>query len=112
MKLLNFLKSLQNKKNLDFKDLQIGQVVEIKYKDPKAMGFLNNTITCTRLNDDEMKYRVIKETVISKYRQKDLYKWLVGIKSFKKIIHNNEEISYEREYLFLEEEIEYIRELK
>jgi len=111
MKFFDYIKSFRKAKILAFKDIQVGQLVELKYKHPNEMGFLNNSTTCTRLNDDELNSRIIKGSIISKYKQQSLYKWLIGIKSFKMVLIDGQEVSFEREYLFLEEEIEYIREL-
>jgi hypothetical protein len=98
-------------KKIDISSLKVGQLVELKYKHPKEMGFLHNSTTCTRLNEDELENRTIKGSITSIYKQPSICKWFIGIKSYKKSYGNSVEESYERHYLFIEDEIDYIREL-
>lgn len=89
-------------------NLEMGSFIELSYKHPKDVGIINKDhLTCTRLNLDEIENRKIKGFVYSKYYDKNLRKWLLGVRACKK--NGNEMI--ERDFLFLEYEIEKIRVL-
>ena len=100
----------RKRQDIEISKLSTGALVELKYRHPREMGFLSDNVTCTRLNGDELENRVIKGSITSVYRQPGILKWFVGIKCYKRNVNNHEE-NYERHYLFIEDEIEYIREL-
>lgn len=89
-------------------DLQVGDIVELSYYHPKELGFFNdNEFTCTRLNPDEIQNRKIKGIVVKTFKNQDLYKWFIEVKTQK--IYDN--IPVERCFLFLEDEIETLRRI-
>ena len=107
MSFFDFFKNV--KKEILIKDLEIGSFLELEYKHPSKVGIINsNALTCTRLNEDELKNRKIQGFIISKYFDNELRIWFLGIRSCKK---NGNEIK-ERNFLFLETEIEKYRILK
>jgi hypothetical protein len=109
--MFQYLKSIFNSKenNLSIKDVELGKFLELEYKHPNSLGIINsNSLTCTRLNQDELQNRKIQGFITSKYFDNNLRIWFLGIKSYKK--NGNEMI--ERNYLFIENEIEKIRLLK
>ena len=105
----NIFKKQFNKNTISIKELDIGNFLELEYKDPKTIGIINsNTLTCTRLNQDELTNRKIKGFVTSKQFDNNLRIWFIGFRSCKK--NGNEML--ERNFLFLETEIEKIKLLQ
>lgn len=105
--MLSYFRDFFKKKpKLEVKDLTIGVFLELEYKHPKSVGIITpNSLTCTRLNSDELENRKIQGFATNKYFNKELRIWFVSVRSCKKV--GNEII--ERDYLFLENEIERIR---
>lgn len=107
--MLQYVKNLFAKKKhqeIFVKDVDIGVFLELEYKDPKTVGIISeHSLTCTRLNDDELKNRKIQGFTISKYFDNNLRIWFIGVRACKK--YGNE--IKERDFLFLENEIEKIR---
>jgi hypothetical protein len=110
MVFLQKLKSMFKKQEpVKISDLKIGDVVELSYHHPKDLGFFNeNQLTCTRLNPDELENRKIKGIIISVYRNQEIYRWFLEVKTHK----TYDSIPVERCFLFMENEIETIRKLK
>ena len=104
-----YKKLFNKKKEISIKDLEIGSFLKLEYKDPKTIGIISqNSLTCTRLNNDELINRKIQGFVITKYYNNDLRLWFIGIRACKK---NGNQI-FERDFLFLETEIKEFELLK
>lgn len=89
-------------------DLQVGDIVELSYRHPKDLGFFNdNELICTRLNPDEIENRKIKGIVVKTFRNQELYKWFLEVKTQK--VYGN--MPVERCFLFMEDEIETLRRI-
>ena len=107
--LQKFLSLFQQKnKQISVTDLKIGDIIELSYHHPKNLGFFSdNQLICTRLNPDEIDNRTIKGIVTNVFRNADLLKWFLEVKT-QKILNGR---SVERKFLLLENEIERIRKL-
>jgi hypothetical protein len=89
-------------------DLKIGDVVELTYYHPSEIGFLDdNQFTCTRLNDDELENRTIKGIVVNTFKNLDLLKWFIEVKTQK----NYNGVPVERCFLLMENEIKSLRRI-
>lgn len=95
-------------KPITIADLTIGDLVEVSYHHPKDLGFFTeNQLTCTRLNPDELDNRKIKGIVIRTFKNPDIFKWFIEIKTQK--IYDG--FSVDRCFLLMETEIEMIRRI-
>lgn len=103
-----FKKLFKKKVPVTIADLQIGDIVELSYYHPQELGFFNdNEFTCTRLNPDEIENRKIKGIVVKTFKNQDLYKWFLEIKTQK--VYGN--VPVERCFLFIEDEVETLRRI-
>jgi hypothetical protein len=88
--------------------LKTGQAIEVRFHDPKTLGFINqNELSYTRLNPDELEDRTIQGIVEHVTWEHDIGH-LLKVATFQ--IRENKPLF--RSYLFLEGEIEYVRVLK
>lgn len=102
-KLKNFFKK---EEKITIADLKVGDIVELTYYHPKELGFFNdNELICTRLNPDEIENRKIKGVVVKTFKNQELYKWFIEVKTHK--VYDN--IPVERCFLLMEDEIETLR---
>lgn len=89
-------------------ELKTGDIVELSYFHPKELGFFNdNEFTCTRLNPDEIQNRKIKGIVVKTFKNEELYKWFLEVKTQK--VYND--VPFDRNFLFMEDEIETLRKI-
>ena len=103
MSIFNFLTRFKKETKIELRELEIGSFIEVSYKDPKSLGIISeNTLTCTRLNQDEVINRKITGFITSKYFDDYLRIWFLGVRACKK---NGNQI-IERDFLFMENEIE------
>lgn len=107
--MFKLLKNFFNKElPITIADLQTGDIVELTYYHPKELGFFNdNEFICTRLNPDEIQNRKIKGIVVKTFKNQELYKWFLEVKTQK--VYDN--MPVERCFLFMEDEIETIRKV-
>ena len=104
-KLVDYLRGTKNP-SVTVEELKIGNILELTYKHPREVGIVGeDSLTVTRLNQDELDNRTIQGTVTNVFREKSLYKWFLCVRVYK----NNNGISSLREFTFMEDEIESFR---
>lgn len=101
-KLFSHKEEKKKKKNLppvSLKGIHIGDLIKLKFKDPKTIGFSSEELP-PRIDYTDMKTRVLQGSV-------------VGIVDFNGIlavnflvVKSNEHGPYTRQYVFLEDEVE------
>ena len=88
--------------------LKTGQAIEVRFRDPKTLGFMDkNELSYTRFNPDELENRTLQGIVEHVVWEHDIG-WLLKVSTFQ--VRGNKPLF--RSYLFLEQEIEYVRVLK
>ena len=95
----------KSQKFLEVKEAQPGQIVEIRFHDPRKLGMHDPLgLSCTRFNDDELENRLIQGTVehVDNWEGSPNFGWFISVTSIKGA-------GQQRKYLFLEHEIDTIR---
>ena len=112
--MMNFIKTLFNKEkekiksNFDLiKEIPIGIVIKINFKDPRTIGIIDPSSKLTRRYDEEdLKNRILIGTVLTKKLMNDML--FIELGCFK--IRNGMRV--ERTYTLMVEEIEHIEIIK
>jgi hypothetical protein len=93
----------------EIKDLSVGKAVEVKFKDPKTIGFIDNReLSYTRFNPDELVGERLIQGIVEKIELWPNIGYVLTVATFQ--MRNNQ--SRFRSFMFLENEIENIRLLK
>lgn len=101
--MLFFSKFFKKKKYLTIDEVQIGQMVEVTFRDPRDIGIqVPGQLTCTRFNPEEFEKRVVKGFVKHKGEHN-------ATPFGKHITIETRRLERQREFLFLDYEIETIR---
>lgn len=105
-RLLSFFPLLKQKdlNYISVEDAKIGQMVEVKFHDPRTLGLhVPGHTTCTRFNPDEFENRTIHGFV------KHVGQWLGGPNFGSYITIKTVKHQDDREFLLLKHEVESIR---
>lgn len=103
-----FAKFIRKEKFITIDDAEVGQLVELKFHDPRMLGIQapNGQLTCTRFNPHEFEDRTIRGFVSF------IGKWEGGPQYGKYIVVDAQSKADFRKFLLLKHEIESIRVLE
>jgi len=94
-------------------DIVLSDAVELEFKDPRKIGIidsLGNHTTLTRFNPEEFENRVVKGIVARVWKEANpLNQWLIEVSTQLKL---KNDVTVTRKFVFLDNEIEWIRKLQ
>lgn len=94
-------------------DIVLSDAVELEFKDPRKIGIidqLGNHTTLTRFNPEEFENRVVKGIVARVWKEdRPLNQWLIEVSTQLKL---KNDVTVTRKFVFLDNEIEWIRKLQ